>query len=34
VGGLSEEQIQQSWTKGDRAAMVLQAVGAQKKKKR
>jgi hypothetical protein len=34
VGGLSEEQIQLSWTKGDRAAMVLQAVGAQKKKKR
>jgi len=33
VGGLSEEQIQESWTKGDRAAMVLQMVGAPKKKR-
>ncbi len=34
VGGLSEAQIQESWTKGDRAAMVLQVVGAAKKKRR
>ena len=33
VGGLSEEQIQQSWTSGDRAAMILQVVGSQKKKR-
>lgn len=34
VGGLSEEQIQESWTKGDRAAMVLQVVAPSKKKRR
>ena len=34
VGGLSEPQIQTSWTKGDRAAMVLQVVGSSSKKKR
>jgi hypothetical protein len=34
VGGLSEQQIQESWTKGDRAAMVLQVVGSAAKKKR
>ena len=34
VGGLSEQQIQESWTKGDRAAMVLQVVGSTAKKKR
>jgi hypothetical protein len=33
-GGLSEEQIQESWTRGDRAAMVLQVLGAGKKKRR
>jgi hypothetical protein len=34
VGGLSEPQIQESWTEGDRAAMVLQVVGSSKKKRR
>jgi len=34
VGGMSEAQIQESWTKGDRAAMVLQVVTASKKKRR
>jgi hypothetical protein len=34
VGGLSEQQIQDSWTKGDRAAMVLQVVGSGAKRKR
>ena len=32
VGGLSEERIQESWSKGDRAAMVLQVVGSPSKK--
>jgi hypothetical protein len=34
AGGLSEDQIQGSWTSGDRAAMVLQVLGAGKKKRR
>lgn len=34
VGGLSEQQIQESWTKGDRAAMVLKVVAPSKKKRR
>ncbi len=34
VGGLSEERIQESWSKGDRAAIVLQVVGSPSKKKR
>jgi hypothetical protein len=34
VGGLSERQIQESWTSGDRAAMILEVVGAKKKKRR
>jgi hypothetical protein len=34
VGGLSEQQIQESWTKGDRTATVLQVVGSATKKKR
>jgi hypothetical protein len=34
VGGLSEEQIQESWTKGERAAMVLQVVGSGSSKKK
>jgi len=33
AGGLSEDQIQESWTRGDRAAMVLQVLGAGKKKR-
>jgi hypothetical protein len=33
TGGLSEDQIQESWTRGDRAAMVLQVLGAGKKKR-
>lgn len=34
VGGLSEEQIQEDWTKGDRAAMILEVTGTKKKPKR
>ncbi len=34
VGGLSEKQIQGSWTKGDRAAMVLEVAATGKKKQR
>lgn len=33
AGGLSEDQIQESWTRGDRAATVLQVLGAGKKKR-
>jgi hypothetical protein len=33
VGGLSEKQIQDAWTKGDRAAMVLEVAAAGKKKR-
>jgi hypothetical protein len=32
VGGLGEQQIQERWTKGDRAALALEVVGARKKK--
>jgi hypothetical protein len=34
VGGVSEEQIQESWTKGDRAAMVQQVLASVKRKRR
>lgn len=34
VGGISEEQIHETWTNGDRAAMILEIVGTQKKKRR
>jgi len=34
VGGFSEEKIQQEWTGGDRAALVLEVLGSNKKKKR
>jgi hypothetical protein len=34
AGGLPEDQIHESWTRGDRAAMVLQVLGAGKKKRR
>lgn len=34
VGGLSEEQIQESWSRGERAAMILEVVGSRKKKHR
>ena len=33
VGGLGEPQIQERWTRGDRAAMVLEVVAAEKKKR-
>jgi len=33
VGGLGEQQIQERWTKGDRAALALEVVGARKKKR-
>jgi hypothetical protein len=34
VGGLSEEQIQESWAKGERTAVILEVVGSKKKKHR
>lgn len=34
VGGLSDQQIQERWTSGDRAKMVLQIVTAEKKKRK
>jgi hypothetical protein len=33
VGGLGEQQIQERWTRGDRAALALEVVGAGKKKR-
>jgi hypothetical protein len=33
VGGLGEQQIQERWTRGDRAAMALEVVAAGKKKR-
>ncbi len=34
VGGLSEQQIQNTWTRGERTAMILEVIGAHKKKRR
>jgi len=34
VGGLSDKQIQERWTRGERAKMVLEVVAAATKKKR
>ena len=34
VGGLGEQQIQERWTRGDRAALALEVVGAGKKETR
>ena len=34
VGGLSDEEIHSQWTASDRGAMILKAIGAEKKKRR
>jgi hypothetical protein len=34
VGGLSEEQIQESWSRGERTAVIIEVVGSKKKKHR
>jgi HEAT repeat protein len=34
IGGLSEQMIQDSWTKGQRAAVILDVVGSRTKKRR